>query len=300
MTTQELPTGGWDLFRTWISDMQGLSVDKDAYPLAADSLLAGDEVGISDVVSTAAVVRSLLDSAVDDLASAFALAADVGRLSPVGIPTLVRGSVELAGLGMWVLSGQGRQGRQERALRVAYDSFFNASKFFEVISRNNAAPTNVREEAAAASSYNKSCCETLLDRAVMGGLTKNKVKARLDRTGALKEVDAARETDFFSKWQLCSGFAHGLAWASQFFNTKVHVHTMEGGGLLTGRTLTEDRALVMLDWGRHAVDELTGTFAAARLSLPGANSDISIVSGPERKVIADAGARGIQISNLEL
>lgn len=299
MTTQELPTDGWEPFGTWISEMQALSVDKDAYPLALDSLLAGDEVGMPEGVSTAAVVRSLLDSAVDDLASAFALAAEVGRLSPVGIPTLVRGSIELAGLGMWVLSGHERQGRQERALRIAYDSFFNASKFFEVTSKNNAAPPNVREESATAFLYNKSCGETFLDRAVMGGLTKNKVKARLDRTGALKEVDAARETDFFSKWQLCSGFAHGLAWASQFFNTNVHVHTMAGGGLLTGRTLTEDRALVMLYWGRHAVDELTGTFAAARLPLPGANAEMPIVSGPERRIIADAAARGIQITNLE-
>lgn len=294
MTSQKMPSQGWQELGAGIRDLQGLSVDKEAYPLAPDSLLVGDESGMPEGVSVAAVVRSLLDSAVDDLASAFALATEAERLSPVGIPTLVRGAIELAGLGMWVLAGNERQGRQERALRIAYDSFVNASKFFEELSKNTAVPENVRDDAAKGAVHNKSCCDTLLVGAVQGGLSKDTVSARLNRTSALKEVDVARETDFFSKWQLCSGFAHGLAWASQVFHTQVHVHSMEGGGLLTGRTLEEDRALAILNWGRHAVEELTGTFAAGSMSLPGSNAKLSIISGPEKKIVADAVARGIR------
>ncbi|WP_449373053.1 hypothetical protein [Arthrobacter psychrolactophilus] len=283
MESQKLLAAGWERLGARLSELQGLSIDREAYPLAPDSLLVGDESGMPESVSVAAVVRSLLDSAVDDLVSAFALATEAKRLSPVGIPTLVRGAIELAGLGMWVLAGNERLGRQERAIRIAYDSFVNASKFFEELSKNVAVPQSVRDDAAKGAVYNKSCCSTLLEGAARGGHKKNKVSARLNRTSALKEVDVARETDFFSKWQLCSGFAHGLAWASQVFHTQVHVHSMEGGGLLTGRTLEEDRAQAILNWGLHAVEELTGTFAAGRQSLPGPMRDCQLSPAQREK-----------------
>jgi hypothetical protein len=296
MTSREALKEDWEQLGSWISRIQGLSVDKDAYPLAPDSILVGDEVGMPEGVSVAAVARSLLDSAVDDLASAFVLATEAGRLSPVGIPTLIRGVLELAGLGMWVLTGPERQGRQERALRVAHDSYFNASKFYDQLSKDTAVPANVREDAAKGAADNKSRCEALVAGATKNGLRKPKVTARLDRTAALKEVDAARETAFFSRWQLCSGFAHGLAWASQFFHKHVHTHAMEGGGMLTARRFDEDRVLSMLSWGRHAIEELTGTFGAGRMPAPGTGSDASLVSGPQAKMRADARAKGIKIS----
>ena len=45
--------------------------------------------------------------------------------------------------------------------------------------------------------------------------------------------------------------------------------------------------LAMPNWGRHAIEELTGTFAAGRMPVPGSNPDLSIVSGPKKRIVAD-------------
>jgi hypothetical protein len=120
------------------------------------------------------------------------------------------------------------------------------------------------------------------------------VTASLNRTEALKEVDTARDSQFFSDWQLCSGFAHGLAWAPALFHTKVGTHTMEGGGTITLSTMTEESALVMLQWGQHAGEELRGTFGAGRTFITD-GADATLVSKPMQKMEAETAAKGLRI-----
>jgi hypothetical protein len=219
----------WLALHRWVADAQTLSRDHSAYPLAADSLLAGDEKGMPPGVSVAAVARSLLDSAVDDLSAALD-STSAGVIHPVATATLTRGVVELAGLGMWVLTGSKRQGRQQRALRVAHDSAFNAAKFFRGLADSSGPPKPVREESAQAAENRTEVCDQFVAAAARLGIKKTTVTARLDRTGHLQEVDKARDTDLFQRWQLCSGYAHGLAWAAEFFNRHLYTHEMEGGG----------------------------------------------------------------------
>ncbi|MCC9205968.1 hypothetical protein [Arthrobacter sp. zg-Y769] len=287
----------WDQLGPWITEVQTLSTDSHAYPLAQNSLLAGDELGATGLPGTAAVVRTLLDAAVDDIASAYALVTAASRLSPVAIPTLVRGTIELAGLGMWVLTGHGRSGRQERALRVAYDSHANAMKFHAHLSQNMALPPNQRTEAREQVSKTKDAAAALADTAAKAGLRKTRITAALNRTEALKEVDKDRETQFFSRWQLCSGFAHGLAWAPSLFHTAVGMHTMEGGGTVTISTMTEDRALAMLQWGQGAIEELRGTFGAGRTFITD-DTEARLVSKPWAKMQAETEAKGLKIEYL--
>jgi hypothetical protein len=232
--------------------------------------------------SVAAIVRSLLDTAVDDLASAFGLAAGLGRLHPAGIPTLVRGTVELSGIGMWILTGKGRAGRQERALRVAHDSLFNASKFLSHMAADPTVPGHVQTDARAAAVKSKEEVESLLGSAAFLGLRKSAIKAPLNRSDALRQVDKERATDFFSRWQLCSGFAHGFAWAPQFFHDVAYRHVMEGGGMITGGHLSEERALVLLGWGRHAIEEFLASLDFGL--MPSRSGDLSIVAVPRLQV----------------
>lgn len=171
------PTTEW---RQWSGHENAIRIPAsvvNGYPLAPDSILTGDEQGMSPHVSVAAVVRSLLDSAVDDLASAYALISEAGRLSPVGIPTLIRGTIELSGLGMWVLTGQERPGRQSRALRVAHDSNFNAKQFYSHLSQNAAEPADVREGAAEAVEMHNSACEKSVENATKLGIKRTKVNS---------------------------------------------------------------------------------------------------------------------------
>lgn len=265
-----------------MTDVRTLSSDPAAYSLAPDSLLAGDENGMPIEVSVAAVTRAFLDSAVDDLSGALSSIRG-GKIYPVATATVTRGTVELAGLAMWVLTGAGRQGRQQRALRVAHDSAFNAAKFFQGLADSPGSPKDVRDDSSQAADHKKTACEQISAAAVGLGIKKTTVTARLDRTAHLKDVDNARGTSFFQRWQLCSGYAHGLAWAPEFFNRHLYTHEMEGGGTLQGGDLPKDRALAMLNWGRHAVEELQGTFAAGRASMPGWGDDATLFSGqPEQ------------------
>lgn len=86
----------WNDLGLWLEKTHKRTSNRASYPPDATSLLARDETGMPEGSSVAAIVRSLLDTAVDDLTSAFGLAAGLGRLHPAGIPTLVRGAVELS------------------------------------------------------------------------------------------------------------------------------------------------------------------------------------------------------------
>jgi hypothetical protein len=169
-------------------------------------------------------------------------------------------------------------------MRVAHDSAFNAAKFFQGLADSAKSPQNLREDSLQAAALHRATCEEISATAVRLGIKKTAVTARLDRTSHLKDVDEARGTDFFQRWQLCSGYAHGLAWASAFYNRHLYTHEMEGGGSLQGGHLPEDRAFAMLGWGRHAIEELQGTFAAGRAPMPGASDDGTLFSGPREKV----------------
>ncbi|MUK02545.1 hypothetical protein GM708_11795 [Vibrio cholerae] len=295
MTTEKPApdTNEWDLLGAWLADVQGLSSDTYAYPLAPESLLAGDELGVPGTPGPAAVVRTLLDASVDNLGAAFDLVTQAGRLSPIGIPTLVRGTIELSGLGMWVLTGHERTGRQERALRVGHDSMINEAKFHTERSQRPGLSDEDKNAAAQSAADQKKAAADLADAAGKAGLKKTRVTATLNRTDALREVDKARDSDFLPLWQLCSGFAHGLAWAPALFHTPVRTHTMEGGGTITASVFDQDRALMMLQWGKHALEELRGTFAAGR-SMTG-DPTATLVSMPREKMETEARAKGIEI-----
>lgn len=269
----------WENIGFWIQEAQRQSADRYSYPLNSKSLLAMDQQGMPEGTSVAAVVRSLLDSAVDDLASAFALVTEAGRPSPVGIPTLVRGSIELAGVGMWVLTGTGRSGRQERGLRVAHDSLINAKKYFTHLSRDPMVPANVKKEAIESARNFEQQAKDLAGSTSFLGIQRSLVTAALNRTDALQQVDKARGTLFFSRWQLCSGFAHGFSWAPQFFHDFLYSHTLEGGGVLTGRTMGLERTLTLVQWGQHAIEELLGSFHQGRIPAP-PGEQVTILATP--------------------
>lgn len=273
----------WQEFAEWLLPLQNSVQAKDAFPLAPDSILAADEDGMFDHVSVAAVVRSFFDSAVDQLGAAYALVSEAGRLSPVGIPTLVRSAIEFCGIGMWVLTGHERVGRQTRALNVAYDSDYNAKKFFNQLCKDDKAPSSVRDEAAKAAGMHELGCKRSELNAESLGISRTAVTARLNRTAILKEVDRARETNLFLYWQLCSGFAHGFAWAPQLFHSYAYTHSLEGGGNLIGRTLDLTSAFHIFDWGRWAISELEASFTVGRASLPGHDETATIVARPQGK-----------------
>lgn len=278
MSSEAISTDEWKSFQIWIREVQNSSQQMESYSLASGSLLSKDEQGMPEHCSVAAVTRSLLDCAVDDLACAFAIVDDLERVHPVGIPTLVRGAIELAGIGMWVLTGDGRQGRQERALQVAHDSLRNASRFADQLAGTPSVPNHVLDDARMARDDFNSERGDLLDGAAKLGINKEDAKKRLNRTQALQEVDDALGTEFLLRWQMCSGYAHGYSWAPRLFNTIQYKHTMEGGGKLMGGILSLDTVFALLGHGQRAIVELQGSFEAGRRSITQTRPEASIKS----------------------
>lgn len=59
---------------------------------------------------------------------------------------------------------------------------------------------------------------------------------------------------------------------------------MEGGGVITGRVLDEERALVLLRWGRHAISELLLSFNEGLVPAP-PGARITIMVSPRLEEI---------------
>ncbi|MFF1831125.1 hypothetical protein [Paenarthrobacter sp. NPDC058040] len=182
------------------------------------------------------------------------------------------------------MTGAGRVGRQERALRVAHDSLFNAGKYFGHLAGNTTVPDRVQQDANIAAIDMNAQIDSLLSSASFLGMKKTAVKSALNRTAALQQTDKERGTEFFSRWQLCSGFAHGFSWAPQLFNGFAYRHVMEGGGVITGRVLNEERAFVLLGWGRHAIEELLLSFSQGLVPAPQSSRTTIHVSPPLEQI----------------
>lgn len=268
----------WDELYAWAAATQELSSNSESYPVGPDSLLAGDGAGMPAGVSVAAIARTMLDSAVDHLVTAIQVIRCSGQVHPAATPTLVRSAIEHAAVGMWVLTGEKRAGRQERALRVAHDSEANALRFFQGVARSSSSPPSVRLESTKAAEHHQIACDEILLTAEKLHLKRPRVKSPLQRTDMLKGIDSARGTAFLSYWQLSSGYAHGFAWAPQLFSRRLGTFEMAGGGVLNIGDLPTEKALVMLGWGRAAIQELQASFAAARADLPEHDEDATIVA----------------------
>ncbi|WP_143469944.1 hypothetical protein [Kocuria sp. WRN011] len=156
-------------------------------------------------------------------------------------------------------------------------------KFFEGMTQTSNLPDWLAQESTQGAQSYREACDQIATAAVALGIKRTAVTARLDRTSHLKSVDAARGTNFHQKWQLCSGYAHGLGWAPSIFNRHLYTHEIAGSASLQGSHLPEDRAFDMLTWGRHAIEELRGTFAAGCKSMPGCGAGATLFSGAPEK-----------------
>lgn len=276
----ELQEHDWNAIYSWTLSLRELSSSSDSYPVGPDSLLAGDDREMPPTASVAAIARTMLDSAVDHLATAIQVIHLSEQIPAASIPTLVRSTIEHAVLGMWLLTGDNRAGRQERALRIAHESEFNAAKFFRSITTSTSAPTTAHNESLDQAAAHQLACDEILRTADKLQLKRSRVKAPIGTTDILRGVDSTRGTAFLSYWQLCSGYAHGLAWAPSFFGRQLGTHELTGGGVLTAGDLSPENAMAMLHWGRESIQELQLSFKFARIDIPGHDEQAAIKTVP--------------------
>lgn len=192
----------WREIATFIDQLNyRASYDADAFPVAPESSLADDDRAGSPF-RVSVIVRSCINAGVDHLHALKALVDDAGLLHVAAPFSLARGGLENFAAASWVLSGDSREVRVERALR------WHAQD----VKDGNRAMGDLRLPGSRSLPEQWALLDAVADRHNLG---------RGFRSGYLSsEVVKAAESTFpalrlgvLRPWQLCSGFAHGRPWA---------------------------------------------------------------------------------------
>ncbi|MFD6107445.1 hypothetical protein ACFWFQ_32820, partial [Nocardia salmonicida] len=172
---------------------------ENEFPVASGSSLAGDDAA-SDPYQVSHVVMSSMTAGIDHLHALKVLVRDARVLHNLAPFTLARGALENLSLAFWVLHPQQRDVRIERALRWWAQNFKDADKACSPrkIPNSDAEPKLLKLEAVAQRRP-----------AIPGIRSGHRSTPAVEYTQ--NHAKAARSVLF--TWQLCSGFAHGRAWA---------------------------------------------------------------------------------------
>lgn len=174
------------------------------FAVAPDSSLAEDDAA-SDPYQVSQVVIASMTAAVDHLHALKVLVRDARVLHGLASYSLARGALENLSLAFWVLHPESRDLRIERALRWWAQNFKDAEKALAPrgIHDSDAEPKLAKLEAVAQT------------RPAISVHHKTGIRAGHSSTEAVKYADehAQRAREVLFLWQLCSGFAHGRAWA---------------------------------------------------------------------------------------
>lgn len=192
----------WRELAAFIEQLNDLaSNDADAFPVDPASSLAADDRA-SNPFRVSIVVRSCIDAGIDHLHALKSLVVDAGLLHLAAPFSLARGGLENFAAASWVLAGDGRDDRVERALR------WHAQ--------------NVKDGNRAMGDLALPGSRPLADQwALLDKVADQRDLGRAFHSGYLSsDVVEAAETAFpelrlgvLRPWQLCSGFAHGRPWA---------------------------------------------------------------------------------------
>lgn len=186
-----------------------------------DSALARDDAGLDGMwVSTVIThgIHASLDHALC-LRSVVMAAQEVTVNAPW---TLARGVLEPASVALWVMDGNGRRARQERALRVWYHDFSERQKWEMDTGVQVVAPAQKGRDRAAA----------IISTARRLRLNESFVAAKLnygDSVASAGEAAGWSRAEARARWREASAFAHGRTWPMIRLSSPVGADRIRGG-----------------------------------------------------------------------
>ncbi|SDP03696.1 hypothetical protein SAMN04489867_1245 [Pedococcus dokdonensis] len=128
--------------------------------------------------------------------------------------TLVRGALEAAMLGHWILLPSDRIERVRRCLTLMSQDFFDEYKAAERLSMHELGGPQVLAEAKRRHDRGKAAIERV---AAQAGIYGPIPRLRIEQ--ALSEVDAATARQLLLMWKIASGMTHGRLWAGLTMST---------------------------------------------------------------------------------
>lgn len=177
------------------------SYDPDGFPVEPRSSLAGDDRA-SNPYRVSHVLHLCLSAGIDHLHAIKSLILDAGLLHIAAPSSLARGALENFAAASWVLTGQNRDERVERALRWHAKNITDSHRAMG----NKAIPgfRTLPERWAA--------LDEVADRRDLGRRYR-KGYTSTEAVTAAEEAFSQLSLGVLFPWQLCSGFAHGRPWA---------------------------------------------------------------------------------------
>lgn len=194
----------WRQLAAFIEDLNDLaSNDPDAFPVDSASSLAADDRA-SSPFRVSVVARSCINAGIDHLHALKSLVMDAGLLHVAAPFSLVRGGLENFAAASWVLAGDRRDARVERALRWHAQNVKDGHRAMGDLNLPGSRPLS--EQWAL---LDKVADQRSLGRAFHSGYLSSEVVKAAEATFPQLRLGVLRP------WQLCSAFAHGRPWAFQ-------------------------------------------------------------------------------------
>jgi hypothetical protein len=218
----------------------------DEFPVASGSSLAGDDAA-SSPYQVSHAVKASMTAGVDHLHAIKVLVRDVRVLHALAPFSLARGALENLSLAYWVLHPTQRNERIERALRWHAKNYKDAEKALSPrgIANSEAEPRLLKLEAVAR----------------QRGITAN---IRTGHTGTpvveYSQQHAVKAGEVLFAWQLCSGYAHGRAWARLGSSDREIYATAEPGVVNLKLTANESSVLWVTLEALHLLTDVLRTY----------------------------------------
>ncbi|GAB3228123.1 hypothetical protein GCM10027447_19910 [Glycomyces halotolerans] len=180
-------------------------------PIPTSSL--GEVDRRTDPYQLSHAVKSLLSSAVDHLHALRNLTVEAQVLHRCA-PTLIRPALENASVAIWMLSGDTRNERVARRLRLQWANYKDSAEMRQLLSGNdstdwlNERKSRLRSKAIDAGLSNDQ------QNSVLGGIPGYGNIVRK----AAEEVEDLEADSAVISWKACSGVSHGDTWAMLSIN----------------------------------------------------------------------------------
>ncbi|MEU2043640.1 hypothetical protein [Nocardia niwae] len=231
---------------------------RSEFPVMPGSSLAGDD-SASSPYQVSHVVRASMTAGVDHLHALKVLVRDARVLHNLAPFSLARGALENLSLAYWVLHPAQRDVRVERALRWWAQNYKDGERACAPrgIANSAAEPKLLKLEAVAQQRPG-------ITSRIRNGHTSTDAVAYTQT-----HAKQARSVQF--AWQLCSGFAHGRAWARLGASDRELDTTSEPGVVLLKLTASETNVAYVAVEALHLLADVLRTYdlrSGAHLAEP--------------------------------
>lgn len=221
------------------------------FPVAPGSSLAGDD-SASSPYQVSQVVISSMTAGVDHLHALKVLVRDARVLHNLAPFSLARGALENLSLAFWVLQPAARDLRIERALRWWAQNHKDAEKA--------TAPRGVPNSLAEPKLQKLEAVARI--RPGISVHPRTGIRSGHSSTEAVKcaEEHAKTARSVLFLWQLCSGFAHGRAWARLGASEREQVSGSESGVVQLKLTANETAVIWAASTAMHLLTDVLRTY----------------------------------------